>query len=161
MYAVLAADAIDIGSMCWFDKRTQTVKMFSHLDAWTGSTAGAQGKVAENFVGVATSAHVANDAGVTVVRIACKGAVDMLLSPSAIVEIGDVVTAAKDPAGNFLLANTVAKGSLGDPDEPTALARELAVGRVAIRSTVAISDVVFEYVGTREAGSPVRQGLSS
>ena len=160
-YAVLSADVIAIGDLVWFDKRTQTVKAFSHLDAWTGSTAGSQGKVAENFVGVASSAHVANDATVTTVRVEAKGMVDYPLDISAIVEIGDLVTAAKDPAGNFLYAQRVAKGALGDPDEPTSLAREIAIGKVAIRSTVAVADCAFEILGMREAGGGPRMYLTS
>lgn len=160
-YAVLAADAIVIGDLVWFDKRTQTVKAFSHTDAWTGSTAGSQGKVAENFVGVARSAHAANDSTLLFVQVEARGEFDFPLDSSAIVEVGDLVTAAKDPAGNFLYAQRVAKGALGDPDEPTGLAREIAIGKIAKRSTVAVSDVVIEILGTREVGGTPRQYLTS
>lgn len=161
-YAVLSADAITIGDLCWFDKRTQTVKAFSHTDAWTGSTAGSQGKVAENFVGVALSAHSANDTTVTTVRIESKGTFDHPLDSSAIVEIGDLVTPAKDPAGNFLYAQRVAKGAIGaDPNEPTAFAREIAIGKIAVRSTVAVSDVVYEIFGMRDAGATPKMYLTS
>ena len=37
MYGVQSADPIAIGDMVWFDKRTQTVKAFSHADAWTSA----------------------------------------------------------------------------------------------------------------------------
>ena len=161
MYGVQSADPIAIGDMVWFDKRTQTVKAFSHADAWTGSTAGSQGKVAENFVGFAASAHTANDATITLVRIEAKGVFGVALSPAAIVEVGDLVTATKDPAGNLLFAGTVSKGALGAADEPTPATQTIAIGKVAKRYTIATSAVEIEIVGVREAGAGPRQYLVS
>src|SRR5262245_57243082 len=83
-YAVLAADPISTGDLVWFDKRTQTVKAFSHADAWTGSQDGAQGKVAENFVGVAASAHAANDSANLLVQVEARGEFGFALDSSAV-----------------------------------------------------------------------------
>lgn len=160
-YAVLTADAIAVGDLCWFDKRTQTVKPFSHTDAWTGSTAGSQGKVAENFVGVAMSAHAANDALNLKVRIAARGVFGYPLTTAAIMEVGDYIVASKDPAGSLLFAQQVDKGALSAADEPSNLARETCIGKAAERSTVAVSVIDVEIQGVREAGAGPRQYLLS
>lgn len=160
-YAVLAADAVDVGDLCWFDKRTQTVKAFSHSDAWTGSTAGSQGKVAENFVGVAMSKHAANDAINLTVRVAAKGVFGYPLTTSAAIEVGDYLVASKDPSGNLLYAQQIDKGAIGAADEPTGLARETCIGRAAKRYSVATGVVEMEIQGVREAGASPRQYLLS
>lgn len=162
-YAVLAADAIEVGDLLWFDKRTQTVKAFSHADAWTGSEDGAAGKVAENFVGVAASAHAANDAVSTVVRVHTRGVYEFPLSAAAVLEVGDLVNAVKNPAGNTLYAQTVVKGATISAinAEFTTRAREIAIGKVAKRVTVADTRALIEIMGTREAGGGPRQYLTS
>lgn len=162
-YAVLSADPIAIGDLVWFDKRTQTVKAAAHADCWTGSTDGAQGKFAENFVGVARSAHAANDASNLKVRVESRGVYNFALSPSAIMEVGDLVNAVKDPAGNILLNGTVGKGATISAinTEHTTRAREIAIGRVAVRSTIAVDNVDVEIMGTREAGGGPRLYLTS
>lgn len=162
-YAVLAADPIEIGDLVWFDKRTQTVKAFSHADAWTGSTDGSQGKVAENLVGVARSAHVANDSALLTVQVEARGVYGFIVTTAAIFEVGDLVNASKDPAGNLLFAQQVDKGAVTGNiiAEFTTRAREIAIGKVAKRYTVATSNVEVEILGVREAGGSPRQFLTS
>ncbi|HSE46257.1 MAG TPA: hypothetical protein VLA89_13095 [Gemmatimonadales bacterium] len=161
-YGVLAADPIEIGDLCWFDKRTQTVKAFSHADAWTGTTDGSQGKVAENFVGVARSAHVANDSTLTTVQVEARGVYEFVLTTAALLEVGDLVTASKNPSFSLLFAQQVDKGALGAADEPTSRAREIAIGKVAVRYQAATtSKALIEILGTREAGGGPRQFLLS
>jgi hypothetical protein len=160
-YGVLAADAIAVGDLVWLDKRTGTVKAFSHSDAWTGTTAGSQGKVAENFVGHAMSAHAANDSVNLTVRVAGKGVFGYTVTTPATFEVGDLIMASKDPSGNLLFAAQVDKGALGDPGEPTSLARELCIGKAAKRYLVATAVVEVEIQGMREAGSGPRMYLTS
>jgi hypothetical protein len=160
-YGVLAADAIAVGDLCWIDKRTGTVKSFAHADAWTGSTAGSQGKVAENFVGVAMSAHAANDGANLTVRVAGKGVFGYPVTTAATFEVGDYITASKDPSGNLLFAQAVDKGALGDPGEPSGLTREICIGKAAKRYLVAASVIEVDIQGMREAGSGPRMYLTS
>lgn len=162
-YAVLAADAIEIGDLVWFDKRTQTIKAFSHADAWTGSTDGAQGKVAENLVGVARSAHVANDSALLTVQVEARGVYGFIVTTPAVFVVGDLVTASKNPAGNLLFAQQVDKGAVISAinAEFTTRAREIAIGKVAKSYAVATSNVEVELIGTREAGGGPRIYLTS
>jgi hypothetical protein len=163
-YAVLAADPIEIGDLVWFDKRTQTVKSFGHADAWTGTTDGAQGKVAENFGGVANSAHAANDSTLLTVQVEARGWYEFPLTTSATIEVGDLITASKNPAGNLLFAQQVDKGAVASSiigTEPLARTREIAIGKAAKRYAVATASVIVEINGTREAGGGPRQFLTS
>jgi len=162
-YAVLAADPIEIGDLLWFDKRTQTVKSFAHADAWTGSTDGSQGKVSENLVGVARSAHVLNDAANLFVQVEARGVYAFIVTTAAIFEVGDLVNASKNPAGNLLFAQQVDKGAVTGNIvvEFTPRAREIAIGKVAKRYTVASGNVEVEIMGTREAGGSPRLYLTS
>ena len=162
-YAVLAADAIEIGDLVWFDKRTASVKSFSHTDAWTGSTDGSQGKVANNFVGVARSAHAATDSANLTVRVEAKGVFAFVVTTAAIFHVGDLVTASKDASGNLLHAQQVDRGA-NDPAlyaEHTARARELAIGKVARSYAVASSIVEVEILGQREPGGSPKMYLTS
>ena len=52
-YPITNADAIEIGDLMWWDRANSVAKAASHANAWTGTAAGAQGKIAENFLGVA------------------------------------------------------------------------------------------------------------
>lgn len=162
-YSVLAADAIEIGDLLWFDKRTQTVKSFAHADAWTGSTDGAQGKVAENFVGVAQSAHAANDSQNLTVRVHGRGTFEFLVGTAITFEVGDLVNAVKNPSFNLLYAQYVDRGAVISAinTEHTTRAREIAIGKVAKRTTAASGVVVVEIQGTRVAGGGPRQYLTS
>ena len=160
-FAIDTAEAVSVGDLMWWDKRFQVARPFSSTSAWTGSTAGSQGKVAENFIGVARSAHVLNDTVVTTVRIEARGVFRFPVTTAAAFEVGDLISASKDPAANLLLAQAVDKGALGDPGEPTGLAREIAIGKAAVRYTAASSIVEVEILGQREAGAGPRMYLTS
>lgn len=162
-YAVLAADPIEIGDLLWFDKRTQTVKAFSHADAWTGTTDGSQGKVAENLVGVARSAHAANDAVNLTVQVEARGVFAFIVTTPATFEVGDLIIASKNPSFSLLYAQQVDKGAVLSVinAEPQIRTREIAIGKAAKRYSVASSNIEVEIMGTREAGGSPRLFLTS
>lgn len=160
-YAIDTTEAIEVGDLMWWDKRSQVVRPASSSSLWTGTTAGSQGKLAENFVGVAASAHAANDSVVTTVRVEGRGVFRFVVTTPATFEVGDYITGSKDPAGNLLFDQQVDKGALGDPGEPTSLAREICIGRAARRYTVASGVIEMEIQGMREAGASPRQYLTS
>lgn len=166
-YPVLSTVAIEAGDLCWWDAVYQTARSFSDTAAWTGTLDGSQGKVAETFLGSAQSAHAAGDTLVTEVRIAARGVYGYPLATADTLEVGDLVTAARDGSSNLLLAQAVVKGAIkgiggGSYYEPTPRARELAIGKAAKRyPTATTGSVDVEFIGTREAGGGPRQYLTS
>jgi hypothetical protein len=159
-FAVDTAESTEIGDLMWWDKRFQVARPFGAASTWTGSTAGTQGKVAENFIGVARSAFTVGDPK-ALVRIEARGVYRLPVTTAALFEVGDLVTASKDPSGNLLFDQEVEKAALGDPGEPTVVAQTLAIGRAAKRSVSAVNVIEVEIHGTREAGANFRMYLSS
>lgn len=151
-YVCTLTEAVEIGDLMYWDNVTRTARPASSSDAWTGSEDGAKGKVAENLLGVARSAHAANDPN-TLVRIEGRGVFAFELLTPTTFEVGDFVNAAKNPSFSLLYAQTVEKGATDASNEPTARAREISIGRIAKRSgSVTASQVLVEIAGTREAG---------
>ena len=158
-YPIASADVIDIGDLMWWDRANSVARVFSHANAWTGSLAGSRGKVAENFLGSAMSAHVANDANVTTVRIAGRSTFSYPVGTAATFEIGDLVTADQDGSDNLLLAQSVEKltGTVGlGLGEPS-----LCIGKVAKRDASSASTVEIEFMGINEPGGGIRALLTS
>ncbi len=157
-FAVDLATAIQIGDLCWLD--TDDVKPASHTNRWTGSLAGTRGKLAEKFCGVALSAHAANDAKITKVRVACRAVVRVPVGSATTFEIGDHVCGSQDGANSYLMAQQVEKVTgtnplTGNPNE------SMAIGRVSKRETSSVSIVEFEVQGRPVAGGGVRAFLTS
>lgn len=161
-FAIDSAEATEIGDLMYWDQINKVARPFSATSAWTGSTAGTQGKVAETFIGVARSAFAVGDTK-ALVRIEGRGVFRLPVTTAALFEVGDLVTAAKDPGGNLLYAQQVEKGAVGVAPayEFTVLARSLTIGRAAKRATVAVNIIEVEIMGTREAGGSIRNYLTS
>ena len=164
-YPIDITEAIAVGDLMWWDKRSQVARSFASASAWTGSTAGTQAKMAENFIGVAQSAHPLPDnpqrTDFTTCRIGGRGTYAYPLTTAVAVQVGDYVTASKDPSGNLMFAQQVDKGAIGDPGEHTSLARELAIGKITRTAPSSAPVAEFEILGTREAGGTARQYLTS
>jgi hypothetical protein len=152
-YLIDTADTINVGDLMWWDNVYRLARRFSHTRAWTGTEDGAKGNVAENFLGHAGSAHVAGDTVNTFVRIDSLGVYGYPVTTAAIFEIGDYVTASKDPAGSLLLDQAVDKAAVDATNEPTARGRELSIGRAMRRYPVATSIVEMGIVGVKEPGA--------
>lgn len=152
-WPVDSADEIAVGDLMYWDWASRVARRFSHSDAWTGTLDGSQGKVAENFLGCAGSAHVAGDTANTVIRIDSLGVFGMSVTTVATFEIGDYLTASKDPSYSLLLAQAVDKAATDASGETTARGRELSIGRAMKREAVATSLVEMGIRGTREPGS--------
>ena len=161
-FPVSSAEATEIGDLMYWDAASQVARPFSSTSAWTGTTAGTQGKVAENFIGLARSAFAVGDTH-ALVRIEGRGVFRNPVTTAATFEVGDLVTASKNPAGNVLYAQQIDKGAVGVAPmyEPTILARSLAIGRIAKRAPVAVSIIEWEIMGTREPGGSIRNYLTS
>lgn len=152
-YPIDTAVAIDIGDLMFWDNVYRMARSFNDARGWTGSEAGAKGHVAENFIGHAMSAHAAGDLLVTTVKIAGKGVFGYPVTTAATFEVGDYVTASKDPSFSLLLRQAVDKAGVDASNEVTAAGREASIGRAAKRYTTATNIVEVEISGTREAGS--------
>ena len=159
-FAVDSTLAVEIGDLMWWDRINKVARSAGAVAAWTGSTAGSQGKVAENFIGLARSAFVVGDMH-ALIRIEGRGVHRLPVTTAATFEVGDLVSASKDPSGNVLFAQQIDKVAEGAPGEPTVAGRLLAIGRVAKRYTVATNMVEVEIMGTREAGGSIRNYLTS
>ena len=161
-FPVSSAEATEIGDLMYWDAMSQVARPFSSTSAWTGTLAGTQGKVAENFIGLARSAFAVGDAH-ALVRIEGRAVHRLPVTTAATFEVGELVTASKNPAGNVLFAQQVDKGAVGVPPmyEPTIIARSLAIGRAAKRYAVAVNMLEVEILGTREAGGSIRNYLTS
>lgn len=162
---------VAVGDLMWYDRRGLTgvaggvARPFSSTSLWTGTTAGTLARAAECFIGVAMSAHNNSNPGRTEgggIRIAGAGVFGYPTDTPYTFDIGDLIIGVKDPSGNKLYAQVVAKGALGaDPQDFTSLAREEAIGK-AHRRYAAFSGVVeFEIKGIHESGGSVRQFLTS
>lgn len=158
-FAVDSTVAVEIGDIMWWDKRASVARSAADSTTWTGTTDGSQGKVAENFIGFARSAFAVGDLH-AMVRIEARGVYRVPVTTAATFEVGDLINASKNPAGSVLYAQQVDKGAL-NVGEPTARARELAIGRAAKRYVAATNIVEVEIMGSREAGSNFRQYLTS
>jgi hypothetical protein len=152
--AVDTATEIAIGDLLWLD--VDDAKPFSHADLWTGSQAGSQAKAAEKFAGIANSTHVAGDTTTRVVRVYTRGTYAYPVQTAATFEVGDLVSASKDPAANLLQAQAVDKISLN----PQSL-EALAIGKVQRRYATSTSFVEFEIFTRLAAGGGVRNYLTS
>lgn len=151
-YPIASADEINVGDLMYWDNVSRVARAFGSSDAWTGTEDGAKGKVAENFIGVAQSAHIANDTAVTTVKISGRGVYGFPVTTAATFEVGDYVMASKDPSFSLLLDQAVDKSATDATNEVTARGREISIGRAAKRYTVATSVVEVEISGTKEAG---------
>ena len=154
-YAVDAATVIAIGDLCWLD--ADDVKPASHTNLWTGSLAGARGKLAEWFVGVALSAHAANAREQTV-RVASQAVVRMSCDSSTF-EIGDLVGGMQDGSSSFLKAQHV--GRIAPSAVTGTFTTSMAIGRVSKREATAVTIVNFEIMGRGVAGGGLRAFLTS
>lgn len=152
-FLIDTADTIEVSDLMWWDNASRVARRFSHTLAWTGTEDGSKGKVAENFLGHAGSAHVAGDTAVTFVRIDSRGVWGYPVTTAAIFEIGDYITASKNPTANLLLDQAVDKAAVDLTNEPTARGRELSIGRAMRRYPVATSIVEMGIVGVKEPGA--------
>lgn len=162
-FLCLDADAIEIGDLMYLQRGTPsdptTTKCARPANTiWTGTLAGSQGKLAENFLGVAMSSKAANDGG-TKVRIAGKGVFAFPVDTAVAFEIGDMVCGVRDAGLNALLDQTVGKILTGAV--LGALTESMAIGKVTRRYATATALVEFEILGRAEAGGGVRAFLSS
>ena len=151
-YPIDTTEETNVGDLMYWDNVSRVARPFGSSNGWTGSTDGSQGKVAENFIGVARSAHVANDTVNTVIRIEGRGVFGFPVTTAATFEVGDYVTASKDPSFSLLLDQAVDKAAADASGEPTARAREVSIGRAAKRYVAATSILEVEIAGTKEAG---------
>ena len=152
-FLIDTADTINVGDLMWWDNVSRVARRFSHSSTWSGSLDGTQGKVAENFLGHAGSAHVAGDTAVTFVRIDSLGVYGYPVTTPAAFEIGDYITASKDPAGSLLLDQAVDKAATDASNEVTARGREISIGRAMRRYPVATPIVEMGIRGVKEPGS--------
>lgn len=146
-YAVDLATVIEIGDLVWLD--TDDAKPFNATELWTGTEAGSLGKAAEKFIGSAMSAHAANDARVTTIRVATIGVFAYPLNTATTLEMGDLVGAKKD-TGNTLLNQVVAKVTN----------ESHAIGRVVRRGTL-VTIARFDIRTRAVAGGGNRAFLTS
>lgn len=151
-YPIDTAEAIEIGDLMFWDNVFRVARPFGSSRGWTGSLDGSQGQAAENFIGSARSAHTADDTANTLVRIEGRGVFGYPVTTPATFEVGDYVTASKDPSFSLLLDQAVDKAAVDASNEVTARGREISIGRAAKRYTVATSIVEVEIAGTKEAG---------
>jgi hypothetical protein len=151
-YSIDTAEAVAVGDLMYWDAVFKVARSASAARGWTGTTAGSQGQLAERFIGLARSAHVAGDTLVTSVRIEGKGVFALPVTTPATFEIGDYVTGSKNPSFSLLLAQAVDKAATDASGEATPAGRELAIGIVTKKYAVATSIVEFEIFGTMEAG---------
>lgn len=134
-YPVASADPIEIGDLVWLDINSDTVKAASHADVWEASEAATQLKFAERFVGVANSAHAANDAAVTHVGVFQSGTFGYPCTSSTF-QVGDRVRG-KKAAGNTLLAQEVERTTTNTH----------AIGKVQEHHSVATAHINFQIRG--------------
>lgn len=139
-YPVDLTTVIEIGDLCWLDGND--VKNAAHANLWEATEAATRRKLARKFVGAAQSAHDANDAAVTTVRVAGRGVARYPVGTATTFEFGDLVGGDQDGANNVLLDQSVQKTA--DPQE--------AIGRVVEQHTVAASAVLFEFAARDVAG---------
>lgn len=163
-FTCLDTDTIEVGDLMWMQKGTpsdpttaKVVRPASATALWTGTLAGTQGKLAENFVGVAVSAKYANDGNVKV-QVAGRGTFGYPC-PSATYEIGDLVGGSRDGGSNFLKDQEVVKIAQGAV--LGALTESMAIGKVNKQYVAATTLVEFEICGRAEAAGGVRAFLSS
>lgn len=152
-FAVDSSVAVEIGDLMWLD--TDDVKPASATGLWTGSAAGTYGNLARKFVGVAMSAHVANEALVTTVKVACRGTFKMTLTSAATFEIGDLVRGSQDGANSYLLDQEVVKITsipAGESD---------AIGKVQKRYATSVSEVEVQILGSTIPGGGNKAFTSS
>jgi hypothetical protein len=134
--AVDAATVIEIGDLVYQD--VDDAKPAS-LQADQGSEAGNQELFADRFLGVAMQRSRAGDT--TPIRVATTGVFEFDC-PSGTFELGDLVGADENAAGNALLSQQVAKVS----------ASKYAVGRVAKRVPSAATSVLIDIRSTVMTG---------
>ena len=134
--AVDSATEIEIGDLVWQD--TDDAKPAS-AQADQGSETANQEKFADKFLGVAMQRSRAGDT--TPIRVATTGVFE-LDCPSGTFELGDLLGADENGAGNALLDQQVAKVS----------ASKYAVGRVAKRVASAATSVLVDVRSTVMTG---------
>lgn len=159
-FPIDTADEIKPGYIMWWDRANSVARAANHANAWTGTEAGAQGKIAEHFLGVAESGHVANDTKITAVQIHGDGVFHFPLATAAAVEIGDIIAATRDGVTTTMLPDTVVKltGGVGaiQGGEPSR-----GIGRVWKRSATSVAEVDVEMRSSRLIGGGIRGLLTS
>jgi len=143
--AVDSATEIEIGDLVWQD--TDDAKPAS-AQADQGSETANQERFAEKFLGVAMQRSRAGDAAP--VRVATTGVFEFDC-PSGTFELGDLVGADENAAGNALLDQQVAKVS----------ASKYAIGRVAKRVASAATAVLVDVRSTVMTGGVEGSSYSS
>jgi hypothetical protein len=141
--AVDSATVIEIGDMLWLD--TDDAKPASSRTD-QGTEASNQDKMADTFLGVAMQRSRNGDTAP--IRVATTGVFEFDC-PSGVSELGDLIGADENSAGNALLNQTVTKVS----------ASRYAIGRVAKRQSTASTSVLVDIrstvmTGGVEGGSP-------
>ena len=143
--AVDSATVIEIGDLVWLD--TDDAKPAS-AQADQGSETANQEKLADNFLGVAMQRSRSGDT--SPIRVATTGVFE-LDCPSGTFELGDLVGADENAAGNALLNQQVAKVS----------ASKYAIGRVAKRVASAATAVLVDIRSTVMTGGVEGSSYSS
>jgi hypothetical protein len=141
--AVDSATVIEIGDLVWLD--TDDAKPAS-AQADQGSETANQEKFADNFLGVAMQRSRSGES--SPIRVATTGVFE-LDCPSGTFELGDLVGADENAAGDALLNQQVAKVTASSRAIARGAKREAAAGTsvlVDVRSTV--------MTGGVEGGSP-------
>lgn len=162
-YRYASGDAPAIGDLMWYDRRGVSgvaggcARPFSSTSAWTGSTAGSQAKVAEAFLGVCQSVDTVN----LLCSITGRGVVGMPTDTPYTFDVGDLIVPVKDPSGNLLYSQVVAKGTVTGPQDFNSLSREIAIGKAHKRYAAVSGVVEFEICGIHESGAGPRQFLTS
>jgi len=151
-YLIDTAEEVNSGDLMYWDNVYRLARPFGSSHGWTGSLDGSQGQAAENFIGVAYSSHTAGDTLNNTVRISGRGVFGLPVTTAAAFEVGDYVTASKDPAGSLLLDQAVDKAATDASNEVTPRGREISIGRAAKRYASVTSILEVEISGTREAG---------
>ncbi len=141
--AVDSATVIEIGDMLWQD--TDDAKPISSRSDH-GTETSNQDTMADVFLGVAMQRS--RDGDTSPIRVATTGVFEFDC-PSGTFELGDLVGADENSAGNALLNQTVAKVS----------ASRYAIGRIAKRQSTAATSVLVDVrstvmTGGVEGGSP-------
>lgn len=141
-FAVDSATGIEIGDLVWLD--TDDVKNAGHANLWSQDEPTTQNRLGRWFVGVALSAHKANDPAGTV-RVAGRGIAEYPLNAATTLEIGDLIGGSK-ASGNALEDQIVEKltGAVAST--------HYAIGRVAKRGT-SLATATFQFVGRAEIGA--------
>ena len=131
--AVLAASVIEVGDILWFDASNNVVKPASAY-TWDTNLATTQGTFKDVFVGVALSAHAANDPYTNAVRYATTGVFRFACASAAF------------DLGVFLGPADSGSSTLEDQKVVAVANATLAIGKPARQETAAVTEVRCEIV---------------